>query len=220
MPKPVRRKIFLWKKADLKGIKQDITDFRLTLSPDCTEVTTHWDSLKSMINNVIEKRVPSKMSSNRHTHPWINTAIKKAIRRKQRAHKKAKETNKKKDLDRYRKLQKEVKLLIKQSHQRYLEEIVSDDYKTNNKKFWSYIKSKKQDSVGVAPLKNKDGYLNSTNIQKAKILNEQFRTAFTDEDLSHIPSKGSSPFPAIDKINVGENGLRKLLLNLKTDKAT
>ena len=74
--------------------------------------------------------------------------------------------------------------------------------------------------MGVAPLKNKDGYLYSTNIQKAEILNEQFRTAFTAEDLAHIPSKGDSPFPAMDKISVSEKGVRKLLLNLKVDKAT
>lgn len=186
----------------------------------CKCVSGLWDSLKTKIKEVIEKRVPTKMSSNRHSHPWINTAIKKDIRRKQRAHKKAKESRKKKDLDRYKKLQQEVKFHIRQAHQQYLEAIVSSDFKTNNKKFWSYIKSKRQDSAGVAPLKNKDGYLHSTNIQKAEILNEQFRTAFTAEDLSHIPSKGDSPFPAMDEIRVGEEGVRKLLCSLKIDKAT
>jgi hypothetical protein len=42
-------------------------------------------------------------------------------------------------------------------------EDVSTDYKENSKKFWSFIKSKGQEWTGVAPLKNKMGFLQSDN---------------------------------------------------------
>ena len=35
----------------------------------------------------------------------------------------------------------------------YMEEIVSNDLKENLKVFWSYVKSKRQESTGVSPLK-------------------------------------------------------------------
>jgi hypothetical protein len=123
-------------------------------------------------------------------------------------------------MDRYKRLQQEVKFLIREAYKQYMEDIVSGDYTTNSKKFWAYVKSKGQDSAGVAPLKNADGFLQSTSAKKAEILNAQFHSAFTAEDTSRIPSMGDSPYPAMDNIQVGEDGVRKLLRNLQTGKAT
>ena len=69
--------------------------------------------------------------------------------------------------------------------------------KNNSKKLWSYIKHKKQDSSGVAPLKDTDGLLNSYTPAKAEILNNQFHSVFTKEDFDNLPSKGPSPHPTI-----------------------
>ena len=114
-PKPVRRKIYLWKKADVDGIKRDLADFG-SFHPTGRNVLELWDTLKKNIEEVIARRVPTKMSSNRHTNPWINTEIRRKIRRKQRAHKKSKATKKKKDCDRYLRLQTEVNFLIQEAH--------------------------------------------------------------------------------------------------------
>jgi hypothetical protein len=46
------------------------------------------------------------------------------------------------------------------------------DLKENPKRFWAAIKSKKQESTGVAPLKNKEGFIHSDTTSKAEILNE------------------------------------------------
>jgi hypothetical protein len=68
-------------------------------------------------------------------------------------------------------------------------EEVSTDYKDNSKKFWSYIKSNGQEWIGVAPLKNKKGFLQSHNKSKVAILNEQFQLVFTKENLNNFPNK-------------------------------
>ena len=54
---------------------------------------------------------------------------------------------------------------------------------------WRHIKSKKLESSGVAPLKNKDGFIHSESSSKVEILNEQFVSAYTREDSSKIPTK-------------------------------
>jgi hypothetical protein len=43
------------------------------------------DKLLEILTN---KHVPSKMTATKFTHPWINTDIKKLVRRKNNAHKK------------------------------------------------------------------------------------------------------------------------------------
>ena len=83
------------------------------------------------------------MTQGRHTHPWINTTIRRKINRKQKAHKKARKTKKKRDIDRYKRPKQEVQYEVRQANKKYMED-VSTDYKENSPKFWSFIKSKGQ----------------------------------------------------------------------------
>ncbi|KAL8610270.1 hypothetical protein ACOMHN_062002 [Nucella lapillus] len=163
--RPPRRKIFLWKKADVEGIRKDVKEFANTYQyPDPSTpnaLEQMWSDIKQMLSETVEKRVPSKTSAARHTNPWITTSIRRAIRRKQRAHKKARMTGKKKDVDRYRRIQAQTRYEVRQVSRKYLEDVVSEDYSTNSKRFWSYVKSKKQEADGVAPLKDKQGFLRS-----------------------------------------------------------
>ena len=168
----------------------------------------------------MDSRVPSKITTSRHTNPWMNTQIKRAIRRKQRAHKKARETNIKRDRDRYKRLQKEVQFHVRKANKTYMQDTVSNESKDNSKKFWSFVKSKGQEFTGVAPLKNKDGFLQSNTQSRANILNEQFKSVFTEEDLTNIPDKGTSTTPSMPEIKFDWKGVHKLLKNLKTLKAT
>ena len=86
--------------------------------------------------------------------------------------------------------------------------------------FWAYVKSKGQEFTGVAPLKNQDGFLQSDTKARANILNEQFKSVFTREDLSNIPDTGESDITAMQNIKIDLKGVHKLLKNLKVHKAT
>jgi hypothetical protein len=97
-----------------------------------------------------------------------------------------------------------------------MKEVIGED----SKRFWSFIKHQKQDSNGIAPLKGMDGLIYSDAHSKAEILNEQFHSIYTKENLSTIPSKGNSPYPPMDNIKVGVHGVRKLLRGLNVHKAS
>ena len=93
--------------------------------------------------------------------------------------------------------------------------ITGDETEPGNlKRFWSFIKSKKCDNSGVAPLK-RDGVAHSDSQVKANILNDQFSSVFTEEDTSTIPSLGHSTHPDLARISVSEEGVQKLLGGLK-----
>jgi hypothetical protein len=51
------------------------------------------------------------------------------------------------------------------------------------------VKQKKQDSTGVAPLKNTDGILYNDTQTQVDILNHQFQAIYTWENTSNIPLK-------------------------------
>jgi hypothetical protein len=50
--------------------------------------------------------------------------------------------------------------------------------KNNTKPFWKYVKSRKQDNIGIAPLKER-GHLINNSEEKAQILIKQFSSVFT-----------------------------------------
>ena len=93
-PKPIRRTIHLWKKADTEGIKKDLANLADDINPNTKDVNTVWLHLKERILETIKNRVPQKKTSSRHTNPWMNTDIKRTIKRKQRADKKSRKTHK------------------------------------------------------------------------------------------------------------------------------
>ena len=64
------------------------------------------------------------------------------------------------------------------------------------------------------------GSIISDNKSKADILNNQFSSVFTQEDLSNIPDIGYDRIPAIDSLSITTNGVAKQLSLLKTNKAS
>ena len=156
----------------------------------------------------------------RFSNPWINRNIKRLARRKKRAHKKAKTSKKTKDWSRYKHLQKVTQQEVRKAHDKYMDEIISGDITNNPKRLWTYLKSQKQDTAGVAPLKDGNGLLRSDAETKAELLNNQFQSAYTREELSRVPDKGLSPHPPMKDIRIDNHGVHKLLRGLKPHKAT
>ena len=60
------------------------------------------------------------------------------------------------------------------------------------KRFWSFVKSKKKNSCGVAPLR-KNGTLVSDAKGKDDILNQQYSSVFSSDDPQTAPSSISFP---------------------------
>ena len=98
-----------------------------------------------------------------------------------------------------------------------MQDVVSADLK---KRLWYYIKSRRQEASGVAPLINKKSFLQSNPSAKAEILNEHFQSVYTQEDTDNIPDKGPSPFTSMLEISINSNGVKKLLKDLKPYKAS
>ena len=59
--------------------------------------------------------------------------------------------------------------------------IISPDINAKPKKFWSFIKSKKFDAMGVSALRANNGLTYTDSISKANILNRQFESVFNKE---------------------------------------
>ena len=83
--------------------------------------------------------------------------------------------------------------------------------------FWRYIRSQKQDNVGISPLKD-GGKLHTDSIKKAEILSNQFKSVFTHEDTTAIPHLQGPDYPTIPSLEVTPLGVTKLLNGINPKK--
>jgi len=65
-----------------------------------------------------------------------------------------------------------------------------------------------------------EGRIETTSIGKASLLNNQFSSVFTSEDTGNIPNKCPSPHSSMESITITRPGVHKLLIGLKTAKAS
>ena len=164
---------------------------------------------------MMKKHVPTKKSSTQHHQPWINGKLKRLSRRKRRAWKRAKRSKKSKDWDRYREVKKQTRRQNRQAYQQYVSSFIQED---SSKNLWRYVKSRKFDTTGISALK-KDGITYCESTAKADVLNEQFCSVFTEEDIANMPSFETSHHPDMPDIQIQEDGVRKLLHGLNPKKA-
>ena len=87
------------------------------------------------------------------------------------------------------------------------------------KKFWTYIKSKRKDNVGISSLNSENTEI-TDNKAKAEILSNQFKAVFVDKDADTIPDMDSSGISDIHPLEFQTKGIVSLLRNINTKKAS
>lgn len=94
-PKKKPRKTFLFKRADVERLRDNISNNLEVLGhTECdldSELDDLWIKFKSTILDAVQQNVPSKNISGRWHVPWLTSPLKRAIRKKQRLYRKAKQ---------------------------------------------------------------------------------------------------------------------------------
>ena len=109
----------------------------------------------------------------------------------------------------------------KEAYESYINNIICPDLRSNPKRFWSHISSKRHDNNGVAPLRGPSGATFTGDKDRANLLNNQFCSVFNQAaDSNDLPDLGPSPFPPIPHIQVSVNGVTKLLKKLNPHKSS
>ena len=236
--RPVRyhqkpRQIPLYNKANWEGMKTDILGIfdqiqQMYNDPNCT-TNAMWTLFKQTIVKAINEHIPQKQVKEKDKKPWINSEIKKNLKRLHRLYKKKKKTGDHETKEKYRKLKHHTQKIQRQAYWRYIENIVTpneDEPRSGMKKFWTYIKHKRKDNVGITSLKT-DGKLYTDPKSKSNILNKQFQSAFSEKTtFTEEEFDGSNRMDPRAKVqskmkpfNITVNGILKLLKQLNPYKA-
>ena len=212
------RNILQFSRADFDAMRMDALEFSTEFmlnQPYNRTIDENWNILKNKINFWINKYIPVKRAKTSRHLPWINRNIKKQMRKRDKLYKKAKTSRNWSVFNRQRNY---VQELIKKAHNEYVRGL-GDSLKTGeSKKFYSYIKLKRTENMGVPVLFSNNKY-HITDTDKANALNKQFHSVFVQESSSEAPDMGPSPYPSIGALTFTRNGVAKLLQGLKPNKA-
>ena len=89
--RPTKREIPLWKKVDIVKFKiEAMKAVNILMAKEINNIEESWATFKYCLHTVIQKHVPSKLSSTKYTNPWANTNISHLAKKKDRLFMKAK----------------------------------------------------------------------------------------------------------------------------------
>ena len=232
------RKVYMFKKMNVTQMKQDALDFKdhyLNHTSDANHIDVNWTTFKTKVSEILSDNVPTKTIKEKWDVPWMNSSIKRLIRKKHRAYNVTKKYNTEENRSKFRNLRKMVQRKMQSAKNNYLMGLLSTsnqsgatsevqrapvDYNFHvTKKFWSYVKSLKTNGSGVGTL-IVDGQELSKAEEKATALSNQYSSVFTNEDTSNIPNMLINKYPTISDLIIDVNGVEKLLRNIDVKKAS
>ena len=220
--KPPRKK-YLWNKVDWDKWKRRAKNFTHTYLYFQSERTTeeNYRAIQTFFDKTLD-HLPFKMSTVRYDLPWLTQDLKRKCKRKQRLYNKAKKSGKLKHKRAYQEAQKSLKKELRRAHWDYINNILLTSLEEGNAKpFYGYVKSRRTDQVGVPPLKQ-DGVLHTSAEKRCEIAAAQFKSVFTDDSTDPFKDmrlQGPS-YPPIGKLNITDEGVKKLLEGVNTSKAS
>jgi len=214
------RTIYVWHKANITSIRSAIDQFSsnfFTLYSTSTSIDILWEEFKSLCSNCLSY-IPTKLCSSENKKPWINSHIKRLSRKKQRLYNLAKSSHCPSKWQTYKNFKKTVQQESRRAYHRYISSLTDRNGRIT-KRLWSYIKKQRKDNLGVTSLRHNDSTYNHDRT-KAQLLNNYFTSVFTPHSSETPPVIPDPQFPDIASISIDVNGVRNLLNELDTSKAT
>ena len=214
-----QRKIYQWSKADWRSLrKQTVANF--LASATTRSVNENYIKFRTYLEEVMENKIPSKLSSKRFKLPWFNRELKRHCRKKARKYKKAKRSGREDHWEQYKEFRKVVQAKLTEGRWDYINRFLQIGLETGNKKpFWKYLRVQKQEDFGISALKS-NGKKFTDRKSISEILNTQFKSVFTKKTSSKIPELPGVTFPSIKDLKITEFGVFKLLDKIDVSKAS
>ena len=217
-----QRKIYQWSKADWHSLREQTVVFAEDFLASATtrSVNENYIKFRTYLEEVMENKIPSKLSSKRFKLPWFNRELKRLCRKKARKYKKAKRSGREDHWEQYKEFQKVVQAKLTEGRWDYINRFLQIGLETGNKKpFWKYLRVQKQEDFGISALKS-NGKMFIDRKSISEILNTQFKSVFTKKTSSKIPELPGVTFPSIKDLKITEFGVFKLLDKIDVSKAS
>ena len=183
----------------------------------CTE---SWKLLPDMLYISMEKKIPKRsVKRDRRRNLYITRKAVTLSKKKQRLWKRYLSSDSMWDYTAYMRERDLLRTMTRQLCSNFEQQVASGS-KANPKIFWRYVNSKAKTRSKVSNLTRTVGSTACTALEKADVLNEQFSSVFTKEDLSAIPRVSNSfTDVSLDHVTITPDVVAKKLVALKVSKS-
>ncbi|XP_064633636.1 uncharacterized protein LOC135491593 [Lineus longissimus] len=212
-----KRDVPLFNKANWDGLRADIKESSLDFEKHAAQrsVNANWTTLKGAIMDATKRHVPQKtVKTGSKNLPWATEATRRSIRKKNRLLKKMRKKPSAASKTKYKEQKKKTRRDLYQAHRKYLTDTLNLE---NRNTFWRYVKSQKNDNNGISPLRQ-DGKLHTKPREKARILNNQFKSVYTKDQIDDIPTPARDKKPSIEELHISEDKILKHYLKESTQR--
>ena len=143
------RKIYLYVRADMDGLRDHLARFNdsfLSSDHSHSSVNDMWVSFKSEVIAAIERFIPSKMTNTKYSLPWIDSSIKRLIRKRDKLYFRARKSSSPDIKSYYKRFRAHVQKIIRDAYWKHFSNIFS--FETENPDPDCPSKNKKVKSFG------------------------------------------------------------------------
>ena len=216
------------KKPRRNYMKTEINKFNAIINEDWDQILLNkspeeaYTAFLKVYNRAVEEAVPityTSVSTKYIKPPWMKPSTLQLVKKKHNLLTRYLNTRRDADKDAYRAIRNQVAHQTTSDRIRY-EERIAAETKENVNAFWRYVNSNRKKRKSIPDLIKTDKSKATTDLEKAEVLNSQFSSVFTSEDLSTLPE-----FPEVnilktlDTISITEVSIAKKLKKLRSDKS-
>jgi len=216
---------FNYNKANYKILEEIINQIDWECEIKTRSVEDYWKFLMAKLDDFKEMHIPKCNRKNSNDLPWFNNYLRKLIKKRNNLFKRYKKSGKFYFKIKYISARNLVTKQIRIAKIKYESKIIKRS-KNNRKIFYSYVQNKNRKTLGrkIGPLidaKRGDEIVDD-DTEMAKILNDQFCSVFSSEELvdqdfniSSISNQGN----VFDTINITNDEVLKAIGEFKANKS-
>ncbi|MCG7877682.1 MAG: reverse transcriptase domain-containing protein [Candidatus Thiodiazotropha endolucinida] len=223
-PKSFNRKIWLYDRGNYAELCQKVSDFDWN-SIRNDDVNIYAESFTDNLLALAEQSIPCKTVTIRPRDlPWINSDIRKTMRKRNRLFRKYKHDHRIDTYSRFKQTRNEVIKLIRKSKQNYITSL-ANKLKTGNlsvQDYWKTLKTfiKPTQTSSIPPLL-KDNVFISEDSEKANLLNSYFvEQTLIDDQSATLPCSINRDIPTLNTVQITPKQVEDTLKSLKLGKAS
>ena len=214
-PMPTRRTAYNYRRADFDGLRRSLSLIPWGLL-DGVGVDEAVDTFYQLLESAIADHVPTVVLR-RRVPPWFDGAVRAALRLKEAAYRRFRRNPSPSTRAEFADKRRDFKSVSNNKYFEYLRNL-TDDFKTNPKRYWSFLKTVTNKSSVSSALFDACGQLVTDDRTRASVLNEAFAAKFTDPGVAELPDTVVYPVDVLSRICVSEAAVRKALLSVAPGK--
>ena len=213
--KQPRKRVYAYSKAYQTNLLPDLRQVVWPHYKQFYNIDDYWEAWKDKIFSVLDDNVPSRIVPRKQRLPWIDSSIRRMLRKQNQLHKRYKHAKSDDAKSAYLLFRKHVNKALRKAERDYVKNMC-ETLKNNSKPFWNFVRLKRMKNNGINTLKD-NGKTLTNDSDMANALSTYFKSVFC-KDNSILPQVSTEP-SKMGNFRIKSDEVLKELKKLNPNKA-